>query len=336
MGKTGSKTYYEIFVFSVLFTVKILHADENLIEINRVAAKVDGNIVTWGEIERSMDQLNFTQSEKKLRASEFVDGKVDRLLATLAFTDKGMAIPESFIEQEYNKRLISEFKGDRRLFRDYLQSKGQTISEYKDEIREEIIYQHMLSSRRRMKADVSPDRVESYYKENAIKFRTNAKVKLREIVLKPIADEPITILMQQATKILSEIKDGKPFEDLAKNYGQSLYRENGGDWGVFVSEREVRSPEIREQAFALEAGEVSKPFNVELLERKSDGSVGKSGETAVYILKVTEKESSGIRPLSELRGEIEAQIARDIEASEQRKWLSKVKEKSFVRISLPQ
>ena len=28
-GKTGSKTYYEIFVFSVLFTVKILHADEN-------------------------------------------------------------------------------------------------------------------------------------------------------------------------------------------------------------------------------------------------------------------------------------------------------------------
>ena len=60
MGKTGSKTYYEIFVFSVLFTVKILHADENLIEINRVAAKVDGNIVTWGEIERSMDQLNFT------------------------------------------------------------------------------------------------------------------------------------------------------------------------------------------------------------------------------------------------------------------------------------
>ena len=124
-------------------------------------------------------------------------------------------------------KTYNEFKGDRRLFRDYLQSKGQTISEYKDEIREEIIYQHMLSSRRRMKADVSPDRIESYYKENAIKFRTNAKVKLREIVLKPIADEPITILMQQATKILSEIKDGKPFEDLAKNYGQSLYRENG-------------------------------------------------------------------------------------------------------------
>ena len=92
----------------MLFTVKILHADENLIEINRVAAKVDGNII--GEIERSMDQLNFTQSEKKLRASEFVDGKVDRLLATLAFTDKGMAIPESFIEQEYNKRLINEFR----------------------------------------------------------------------------------------------------------------------------------------------------------------------------------------------------------------------------------
>ena len=336
MGEIINKNYTKIFALTVLFTVNFVYGEDGLIEINRVAAKVDGSVITWGEIERSMDQLNFTQSEKKLRASEFVDGKVDRLLATLAFRDKGMAIPDSFIEQEYNKRLINEFKGDRRLFRSYLHSKGQTITEYMDEIREEIIYQHMLSSRRRMKADVSPDRVESYYKENAIKFRTNAKVKLREIVLKPIADEPITILMQQANKIISELEAGKTFEELASNYGQSLYREKGGDWGVLISEREVRSPEIREQAFALETGEISKPFRVELLERRSDGSVGKSGKVAVYILQVTEKESSGTLPLSELRGEIEAQIARDIEAKEQRKWLSKVKEKSFVRISLPQ
>jgi peptidyl-prolyl cis-trans isomerase SurA len=299
-------------------------ANDQLIEINRIAAKVDGSIVTWGEIERSMEQFNFTDTEKKTRAAEFIDGKVDRLLAISAFNSKGMAIPDSYIEQEYSKRLISEFNGDRRLFRDYLHSKGQTVSEYKDEIREEIVYQHMLSSRKRLKADVSPNRVESYYKENELKFKTDTRVRLREIMLIPIADEPISVLLQQANKIFREVESGKPFEELAKSYGQSRYRDKGGDWGYLYSEREISTPEIREQAFYLKEGEVSKPFTVE-----------KSGNIAVYIMQLIKKESSGTRPLSEVRSEIESQIARDIESQEQRKWLSQVKERSFVKISLP-
>jgi len=299
-------------------------ANDQLIEINRIAAKVDGSIVTWGEIERSMEQFNFTDTEKKTRAAEFIDGKVDRLLAISAFNSKGMAIPDSYIEQEYSKRLISEFNGDRRLFRDFLRSKGQTVSEYKDEIREEIVYQHMLSSRKRLKADVSPNRVESYYKENELKFKTDTRVRLREIMLIPIADEPISVLLQQANKIVREVESGKPFEELAKSYGQSRYREKGGDWGYLYSEREISTPEIREQAFSLKEGEVSKPFTVE-----------KSGNIAVYIMQLIKKESSGTRPLSEVRSEIESQIARDIESHEQRKWLSQVKERSFVKISLP-
>ena len=299
-------------------------ANDQLIEINRIAAKVDGSIVTWGEIERSMEQFNFTDTEKKTRAAEFIDGKVDRLLAISAFNSKGMAIPDSYIEQEYSKRLISEFNGDRRLFRDYLHSKGQTVSEYKDEIREGIVYQHMLSSRKRLKADVSPNRVESYYKENELKFKTDTRVRLREIMLIPIADEPISVLLQQANKIVREVESGKPFEELAKSYGQSRYRDKGGDWGYLYSEREISTPEIREQAFSLKEGEVSKPFTVE-----------KSGNIAVYIMQLIKKESSGTRPLSEVRSEIESQIARDIESQEQRKWLSQVKERSFVKISLP-
>jgi len=299
-------------------------ANDQLIEINRIAAKVDGSIVTWGEIERSMEQFNFTDTEKKNRAAEFIDGKVDRLLAISAFNSKGMAIPHSYIEQEYSKRLISEFNGDRRLFRDFLRSKGQTVSEYKDEIREEIVYKHMLSSRKRLKADVSPNRVESYYKENELKFKTDTRVRLREIMLIPIADEPISVLLQQANKIVREVESGKPFEELAKSYGQSRYREKGGDWGYLYSEREISTPEIREQAFSLKEGEVSKPFTVE-----------KSGNIAVYIMQLIKKESSGTRPLSEVRSEIESQIARDIESQEQRKWLSQVKERSFVKISLP-
>ena len=109
---------------ALFFGYQSVSADDHLIEINRVAAKVNNEIVTWGEIDRAMTSLNFTNSEKKERAPEFVDGKIDRLLSIYAFNDKGMAIPDSYIEQEYNKRLIQEFNGDRRLFRDVLRARA--------------------------------------------------------------------------------------------------------------------------------------------------------------------------------------------------------------------
>ena len=335
MLKYKNKPAGMLFAFLLTITQFCL-ADDHLVEINRITAKVNDRIVTWGEIRQAMQKLNLTDQEMKERASEFLDGKVDRLLASHAFTEKGMAIPDSFIEQEFNKRMIGEFNDDRKLFREYLRSLGKTDREYREDIREEIIYQHMLSSMRRLKEDISPANVEEYYRKNASKFKTNAKVRIREIVLKPIADEPITVLLQQAKKIELELDKGRKFEEIAKTVGQSAYRENGGDWGLMISEREMRSEEIRNQAFNLEEGEVSKPFKVELLERKQDGSVAKSGKVAVYIIQISKKEVSGLQPLEELRTEIESLISREIEADNQRKWLSKVKEDAYVRVILPE
>ena len=309
------------------------HAE--LIEINRVTAKVNDRIVTWGEIERAMDRLNFTDEEKKKRAAEFVAGKIDRLLSIYAFENKGMGIPDSIIEQEYNKRLIKEFNGDRKLFRDVLRSNGQSQLEYRDELREDIIHGHMLSTRKRLKAEISPEKVERFYRENSNMFRTEAKVKLREIVFSQIANEPEAILMQQAKQIEEMLSSGSPFEVLAAQHGQSPFRDKGGDWGVMVSAREIRSAVIRKQAFSLKKGEVSKPFTIELLERKANGEIGKSGKIAVYILKADDLKAAGRKSLDDVRLEVEKILASKIEAKSQRQWLNRLKRDAFIEVSLP-
>ena len=321
--------------FSMLALVQSIAGSE-LIEINRVTAKVNDRIVTWGEIQRAMDRLNFTDEEKRARASEFVDGKIDRLLSIYAFEEKGMGIPESIIEQEYNKRLIQEFNGDRKLFRDVLRSKGQSQLEFREELREDIIYGHMLSTRKRMKEEISPEKVERFYRENGNMFRTDARVKLREIVFSQIAGEPIPVLMQQANQIQEMLQNGSPFEVLAAQHGQSPFREKGGDWGVMVTSREIRSDEIRKNAFSLKKGEVSKPFVVELLERKADGQVGKSGKTAIYILKVENLEPAGRKSLDQVRLEIEKILASRIESQSQRKWFNRLKRDAFIEVNLPE
>ena len=110
------------------------------IEINRIVARVNDRIITLGEIDRAMDRMNFTDAEKTKRLPDFVDGKIDRLLSISAFEEQGMAMPESYIEQEYNKKLINEFNGDRRLFRDVLRGNGQSQLEYRENLKGDIIH----------------------------------------------------------------------------------------------------------------------------------------------------------------------------------------------------
>ena len=307
-----------------------------LVELNRVVAKVNERVVTWGEIENAMTMLNFTDQEKKVRANEFVDGKIDRLLSIIAFREKGMQIPEAYIEQQYNKKLISEFNGDRKLFRDYLKTNGRSQLEYRKDLEEEIIYSHMLATRRRLKEEISPEKVELYYRNNTNLFKTEKKVQLAEIAFSQIAGEPETVLLQQANKILKDIREDKTFEDLAKTNGQSPFRDDAGNWGVMVAENEIRSEEIRKQAFALEEGEISEPFIVKILERKPDGTVGESDKIAVYILKVLKKTKAGRKTLDEVRPQIERSLASQIEAKSHGQWLSKLKRDAYVRITLPE
>ena len=210
---TKSKIYFfkSIIFLAGILGFQLISLSAELIELNRVVAKVNQRVVTWGEIENAMTLLNFTESEKNDRSNEFVDGKIDRLLSITAFNEKGMKIPTSYIEQEYNKRLIREFNGDRKLFRDTLRSKGLSQLEYRKEIEEEIIYSHMLSTRRRLKEEISPEKVESYYKKNLKKFKTEEKIQLGEIAFSQIACEPETVLLQQAHKVLKDIKNGQKF-----------------------------------------------------------------------------------------------------------------------------
>ena len=336
MGTKTNQHTFKVFLFLAgLLAISNHSYGTELIELNRVVAKVNERIVTWGEIENAMTLLNFTDQEKKLRANQFVDGKVDRLLSIAAFGEKGMQIPTSYIEQEYNKRLIRDFNGDRKLFRDTLRSKGLSQLEYRKEIEEEIIYSHMLSTRRRLKEEISPEKVELYYEKNSDQYKTEAMVQLGEIAFSQIAGEPETVLLQQAHQVIKEIKGGLSFKDAAFKNGQSPFREKSGDWGVMVSEREIRSKEIKKEAFSLKEGEISKPFIVNILERKPDGTVGSSGKIAVYILQAIKVTKSGRKPLDEVRPLIEKTLASDIEAKSHRQWLSRLKRDAYVRVTLP-
>ena len=86
--------------------------------------------------------------------------------------------------------------------------------------------------------------------------------------------------------------------------------------GYFVTPKEIRNSTIRKNAFSLKDQEISQPFRVNLLEQKSNGSIGNSKKFAWYILKIENIEAAKQLPVDEVRPEIERIIAKELELEE--------------------
>jgi|LULL01.1.fsa_nt_gb peptidyl-prolyl cis-trans isomerase D len=113
--------------------------------------------------------------------------------------------------------------------------------------------------------------IRRYYKKNADEYVTPAEIKGRHILFKLAPDVPEEKLLErreQLSNLLSQIRDGSSFEELAIKYSEDATAAEGGDLGWFKSGEMV--PAFEAAAFALEAGQVSEivrsPFGLHLIK----------------------------------------------------------------------
>ena len=113
--------------------------------------------------------------------------------------------------------------------------------------------------------------VRRYYKKNTESYVTPPQIKARHILLKLPPDSPeetLTEKQQQLEKLLTQIRSGKSFEELAREHSEDGTAADGGDLGWFKPGEMV--PAFETAAFALAAGEVSdivqSPFGLHLIK----------------------------------------------------------------------
>jgi peptidyl-prolyl cis-trans isomerase C len=115
----------------------------------------------------------------------------------------------------------------------------------------EILTQYAIS---KILADVqvTEDEAKAYYTENQSMFIEEPSVRARHILVQTL---------EEANKVLEDIKSGMSFETAAETYSSCPSKAQGGDLGSFTKGRMV--PEFEEAAFALEEGKVSEPVKTQ-------------------------------------------------------------------------
>jgi peptidyl-prolyl cis-trans isomerase SurA len=255
--------------------------------------------------------------EKKVAEAEEdnLEQLLERQLILREFEVAGFtnALPDSVIDDELRSYIRSEYGDDRVRFIKTLQAEGKTFEQFRSEFRDRIIVQQMRYSRESSEAIVSPHKIEVYYAEHQDAFKQEPEVKLRMIVLnKPPGDTNET--RRLAEEILAKIKDGAAFAEMASIYSQGSQRNQGGDWD-WVGKSVLRK-ELADAAFALKPGDKSDVIDT---------------PEACYLMMVEDQHPEHIKPLKEVRDQIEGILMGRERDRLQKQWVERLKKKTFVR-----
>ncbi len=238
---------------------------------------------------------------------------IDRQLILHEYKTAGYKYPEAIIEDSIDDRIKQKYR-DRATLLKGLHEQGITAEMWKQQQREEILIVAMQQLKAPRDVLISPQKILDFYETNKTNFAMGEQVKLRMLVLnKPAGDKGEVKAV--AEDILRKINEGASFAEMAKIHSDGPQKNTGGDWGWADREHDTLRTELADVAFKLKPGEKSGVIDL---------------PDACWIILVEEKRPAHVRPLAEVRDDIERTL-RIMEATRvQRKWLKRLRDKAFV------
>jgi peptidyl-prolyl cis-trans isomerase SurA len=287
-----------------------------------VKAIVNDKIITFQEVndscEQAIDVLRREYADQPDVYEQKVNETLNDGLQTLIenqlilheFATKYNGLPESAVDELVADRIKERF-GDRITCIKTLQANGETFEKFREDVREQYIISelryHNLSDD---KIIISPYKIESYYQSHQDDFKVGDQVKLQMIALtKDSYNEQST--RDRANEILTEIKKGASFDQMASLYSQDS-QHTGNDW----IETSVLRKELSDTTATLKPGEMSGVIDT---------------PDNFYIVRLVDRRPAHVKRLNDVRASIESTLRAQEQKDAQQRWIDSLKKKAFIR-----
>jgi peptidyl-prolyl cis-trans isomerase SurA len=291
--------------------------------INGIAVIVNDAIITRQEVNEYIrpaaqtlvstirDREAMEQRLSKLYEAGTED-LVKRQLILHDYKTAGYNYPETIIEDRIEERIKAQYRDRAQLMQD-LHARLTTFENFRKQQREEILIVAMRQAKLPQDFLISPQKILNYYQQHQTNYSVGEEVRLRIIVLNKPANDSGGV-KQRAEEILGKIKEGAAFAEMARSYSESPQARDGGDSG-WATRDQIRK-ELADVAFSLKAGERSGVIDL---------------PDSVWLLQVEDRRAARVRPLAEVRDQIERELRIRESERQEEKWVKRLKEKSFVR-----
>lgn len=272
--------------------------------VDRVAAIVNNDVITLSEVEKRagpelarVDQEATGPDRAQKRAAALkrvLDTMIDEKLVDNELRELKVTISDKEVDGA-----VDEVKKSYNLTDEQLQQavsrEGYSIAEYREQMRKQIGRYKLISEKVRKNVKVSDADVQSEYDRMTRAEGEDYEVHIRHILIavpRSASAAQVDQARRKAAAIAVEAREpGVDFADLAKKRSEGSSSSDGGDLGFF--KRGTMVPEFERVAFNLKSGEVSDPVRTQF---------------GWHVLKLEEIRKLGMKPLAEVRPEIEERL----------------------------
>ncbi len=220
----------------------------------QVLAEVNGSVITTDDFKRELD--NLPPYLKPMAGT--LEGKKEML--------ETMVIRELILQQAKKDGI----------------DKSQLVADKLEDLKKRVIVEAFLKKKVEEQANVTDAELQKFYDQNKEKFKSGDEVRASHILVKS---------EKEAQDVLSQLKAGAKFEDLAKKYSIDSAAAKGGDLGWFS--KGAMLPEFEKVAFSLKEGDVSGIVKTKF---------------GYHIIKLTGKRPAGLRSFADVKDQIKAAL----------------------------
>jgi len=296
--------------------------------VDRIVATVNDEIILLYDLNQTIKP-----HVDRIKASNYSYEKERQKLFKLREDALNMLIEQKLADQEIKRYKISvsdqeidnaiedvkkgRFITDEEL-REELNRQGLTFKEARKQIKEQILREKLISREVKSKIVITSEDIKTYYKNHKDVYSGKKKYHLRNIIMKVAANADETeklMIFKKIGAVLSELKQGEPFDKLARIYSDSPLASEGGDLGLF--EVKDLSPQLQEAVKVLKEGEYTPVLDTD------------QGYQILYVQEI--KKSPG-KTLEESTSAISQKLYKDTVNIKYASWLKDLKSRSHIKI----
>jgi peptidyl-prolyl cis-trans isomerase SurA len=295
--------------------------------IEQIVAKVNGDIITRGELERSRQALELELKQQKVpdakmqemlkeREADSLKDQIDQLLLVQKAKELSISVDAEITKEMADIQLQNKIS-DPDKFRQWVQEQsGMSYEDMKQQMKNRALTQRVIRQEVGGRITIPKTELLKYYEEHKNDFVRQEQVFLREILISSVGKTPeqIAAAEKRAKDILARAKKGEKFPELARDTSDADSAKNFGEIGWFKK------------------GDLNPSLQYLFKEKKGFITDVIKTDNGFVIFKLEERHEAGLAPFEEVENEITEKLYIPRMQPKVRDFLTKLREQAFLEI----
>jgi len=308
-------------------------ADVKVVE--EIAAKVNGEIITRGELDQTRKEIEQglrgdgltgakLQDAVKQYSANALRDQIDQLLLVQKAKDLSIKVDSEVTRWLADIQVQARDKDGNRItdpdkFHQYIQEQtGMTFEDFRDRKMRELLSQRVIGQEVSYRIATPEPELRKYYDDHKGDFVRKEEVFLSQILISTEGKTPeqAAAAEKKAKDLVARAQKGEKFSDLVRQYSDDPETaRNGGSLPPY--QRGLMPKDMEEPAFKEKKGTVMGPF------KRPQGFV---------ILRIDERFDAGQASFEEVKEQVQEIMARPKVEPKIREYLTRLREEAFLEI----